>query len=1008
MNSSSKSIISKYNPSEIEARWQKVWEKEKIYSPNLETSQNPFYNLMMFPYPSAEGMHVGNMYAFTGADVYGRFQRMQGKDVFEPIGLDGFGIHSENYAIKVGKHPVEQAKTSETNFYRQLKSIGNGFDWARTVETYKQEYYKWTQWLFIQLFKAGLAYRKKAPVNFCPSCKTVLSDEQVVKKSTDYGLQSTAVVGSQNAVDASVCERCNSVVEKRDLEQWFFKITKYADRLLNGLTQIDWSEKVKTAQKLWIGKSEGMEIGFELSASHKYVFIHGHNGGKNNDFWNWLMEELERKGSVIEMYDLPTNGKPNIQTQVNFLLEKHEFDENTIIIAHSLGCVDAFKLLPKLDTKLSKLILIAPALSPNLSDGKKRPELEAATDWNFDFKDIKDKANEIIVIRDTGDDVIFPTWPEEIANKLDARLVTVKANVSHFNSNKEPAILDEAIEKIRVFTTRPETIDGATFLVLSSQHPFVASLLKSKIKAPGSLLAKLKSYVEDAKKRTDEERRKEKTGVFSGEYVVNPVTKKEIPIWIADYVLMGYGTGAIMAVPAEDERDKEFAEKYNIPIEKTSLNAKPEGKKTVNYHLRDWLISRQRYWGPPIPLVFCENCALRIKDKGLMIKDEFNKGEMENPGWIAVAEKDLPVKLPFIEDYKPLGTGKAPLASHPEFYETTCPKCGGEAKRETDVSDTFLDSAWYFLRYASTDIDTTAFDRERVKKWLPVNMYIGGAEHSVLHLLYSRFITMTLHDLGQISFEEPFTKFRAHGLIIKDGAKMSKSKGNVIVPDDYIKKFGADSLRAYLMFSGPFSQGGDFRDTGIEGMNRFLKRVWTLVIGARPPNDLTTQQPDNLREMHKTIKKVTEDIENLSYNTAIASLMEYYNFLSDRKEISKGEIETLLKLLAPFAPHMTEELYLMINVDNKQMATDRDWQSIHLSAWPKYDPKFLEVSEVIIVVQVNGKLRGNIKVQKEKLKVQSYIEDLARKDANVSSHLDGKEIKKVIYVEGKVINFVVE
>jgi leucyl-tRNA synthetase len=768
--SKEKSIIEKYNPSEIEQEWQAVWEKEKIYSPNLETAEKPFYNLMMFPYPSAEGMHVGNMYAFTGADVYSRFQRMQGKSVFEPIGLDGFGIHSENYAIKVGNHPVEQAKISEKNYYKQLRAIGNGFDWSRTVETYKPEYYKWTQWLFIQLFKAGLAYRKKAPVNFCPSCKTVLADEQV---------------------EDGLCERCNSTVEKRDLEQWFFKITKYADRLLNGLTQIDWSEKVKTAQKQWIGKSDGMMINF---------------GG------------------------------------------------------------------------------------------------------------------------------------------------------------------------IEVFTTRPETIDGATFLVLSPQHSKVKEF-KSK---------EVVNYVVASSKKSNQDRQKEKTGVFSGEYVVNPVTKKKVPVWIADYVLMGYGTGAIMAVPAEDQRDKEFAQKYNIPIEKTSLNAKPEGEKMTNYHLRDWLISRQRYWGPPIPMINCPKCD-----------------------WQPVPEKDLPVELPFIKDYKPLGTGQAPLASHPEFYKTTCPKCGGEAKRETDVSDTFLDSSWYFLRYVATDIDDTAFDLERVKKWLPVNMYIGGAEHSVLHLLYSRFITMVLKDLGHISFEEPFTKFRAHGLIIKDGAKMSKSKGNVIVPDTYIKKFGADTLRTYLMFMGPFSQGGDFRDTGIEGMHRFLRRFWTLAQKSISNFQFPISN-ESQRMMHKTIKKVTEDIANLSYNTAIAALMEWYNSLSNQRSLLREEVEIFLKLLAPFAPHLSEELYSMIDADKAQrMPADNHWQSIHQSAWPVYDPKFLVKNELTVVVQVNGKLRGNIIADMQTIKDKAKIEELARSDSNVVKHLEDKEIKKVIYVEGKVINFVV-
>jgi len=401
------------------------------------------------------------------------------------------------------------------------------------------------------------------------------------------------------------------------------------------------------------------------------------------------------------------------------------------------------------------------------------------------------------------------------------------------------------------------------------------------------------------------------------------------------------------------------------------LERKDFGKKEVNYHLRDWLISRQRYWGPPIPMIFCQKCD-----------------------WQPVPEKDLPVELPYIEDYKPLGTGVAPLASHPEFYKTKCPKCGGEARRETDVSDTFLDSAWYFLRYVSTDIETIAFDRERVKKWLPVNMYIGGAEHSVLHLLYSRFITMVLHDLDLISFEEPFTKFRAHGLIVKDGAKMSKSKGNVVVPDAYIKKFGADTLRAYLMFMGPFSQGGDFRDTGIEGMHRFLKRVWTLFSTGPVTSSSASAGP---QIMHKTIKKATEDIEKLNYNTAIAAMMEWYNFLSQQKFISREEAEVFVKMIAPFAPHLSEELYQMLG--NKV--------SVSTSSWPTYDPKFLVKEEAVVIVQVNGKLRGNIVVDPETVKNRTEIEKLAKLNENVKSNLGGKSIKKVIYIEGKVINFVV-
>ncbi|MBI4096550.1 MAG: leucine--tRNA ligase [Candidatus Levybacteria bacterium] len=919
----------KYVPSEIEKKWQRLWEKEKIYSPDLDASaslsaKKPFYNLMMFPYPSAEGMHVGNMYAFTGADVYGRFKRMQGFSVFEPIGLDGFGIHSENYAIKVGTHPVEQAKISEKNFYRQLRSIGNGFDWTRTVETYKPEYYKWTQWLFIQLFKAGLAYRKKAPVNFCPSCKTVLADEQVID---------------------GLCERCNSVAEKRDLEQWFFKITKYADRLLDNLTQIDWAEKVKIAQREWIGRSEGTLIRF-----------------------NVILNSFQDPGSLGN--EMPKRAK----------------------------------------------------------------------------------------------------YPK---------------GIRHDNE-----------QEIEVFTTRVDTLFGATFLVLSPEHPIVSVILNSfqnlgslGYEIPKQVRDDMGDYVEEAKKKTEQERgaEKEKTGVFSGLYAINPVNQGKIPVWIADYAVMGYGTGALFG-DAHDERDMAFAKKYKIPLKPTLktenkeldkriqnleecftgegilfdsgefsgltskeakkritewLNKNKSGGPKTTYHLRDWLISRQRYWGPPIPMIFCPTCAKASAGKG-------------DAGWQPVPEKDLPVKLPFVEDYKPLGTGKAPLASHPEFYKTKCPNCGGEAKRETDVSDTFLDSSWYFLRYLATEWNDIPFpsnvilnsfqdlgssknemlkpvqhDIEERKRWLPVNMYIGGAEHSVLHLLYSRFITMALKDLGHISFEEPFIQFRAHGLIVKDGAKMSKSKGNVVVPDAYIKKFGADTLRAYLMFMGPYSQGGDFRDSGIEGMSKFLKRIWTLFSAGPVPSFPPASAPSadaqvravgspssgatRLKMLHKTIKKVTEDIEGLSYNTAIAALMEWYNFLSDQKSVSREELEAFLKLLAPFAPHMAEELFSMINADSKtdpRGSAENQWKSIHLQRWPSYDEKYLVASEVIIAIQINGKLRDTIRVQSAILrqaqdKSQKDVEQMARESAKVHNHLKGKKILKVVYVTGKIINFVV-
>lgn len=844
------------NTGEIELKWQRIWEEKDIYQPDMKNAKRPFYNLMMFPYPSAEGLHVGSVFAFSGVDIYGRFKRMQGNDVFEPIGLDGFGIHSENHAIKTGTHPMEHAKRTEENFYRQLHSIGNSFDWEHKVETYDPHYYKWTQWLFTELFKAGLAYRRKSPVNYCPSCKTVLADEQVIDGE---------------------CERCSALVEKRQLEQWFFRITKYADRLLLNIEKLNWTEKVKIAQRNWIGKKTGIRIKYALDNAQGRQVI----------------------GS------------------------KHE---------------------------------------------------------------------------------------------------------------------------IEVFTTRPDTNFGATFIALAPEYPLVEKILKGEIPVDSRKREEVGAYVEAVKSKSEREREAEgteKTGVFTGLYAVNQLTGYRMPVWVSDFVLSGFGTGALVGVPGHDKRDFEFAHKFGLEVKRvvtgndgdtssitrieqvqeeegTMVNSefldgmniheatekimdymekKGWGKREANYHLRDWLISRQRYWGPPIPMIYCERCANK-GDSWFTTSEAKERQAIQNSGkemagWYPVGEKDLPVKLPYVEKYKPMGTGKAPLANYPDFYETKCPACGQCAKRETDVSDTFLDSAWYFFRYTSSEFDDRPFDKLRVKKWLPVNSYIGGAEHSVLHLLYARFITMVLFDLGYIKFEEPFARFYAHGLIIKDGAKMSKSRGNVINPDEYIRKYGADTLRMYLHFLGPFDKGGDFRDTGIEGMDRFLNRVWTLLKKVQA-NDKKLNE-EALRMMHRTIAGVTDDMDHLRYNTVIAKLMSYYNFLAKQKSVSPEEASVYLRLLAPFAPHMTEELW--------QMANGR-FGSIHLQAWPSYDPKFIKEDVIVIPVQVNGKLRDMIRVKSSQSAVQGEVEKIVRESEKAAKYLEGKKVSKVIYVPGKVINFV--
>lgn len=784
-----------YAHQKIEKKWQDKWLKTGIYSPNIKLSKKPFYNLWMFPYPSAEGLHAGHAFASTGSDVIGRFMRMSGKDVFQPIGYDSFGIHSENFAIKTNQTPQQMLQKTTKHYEEQLKSLGHGYDWTRTVTTSNLDYYTWTEWVFREMFKAGLAYRKKSSVNFCPKDKTVLADEQVMSPK-QAGKEPIDAKGNPvpDREGLLVCERCGTVVEKRELDVWFFRITDYSQRLLDNLDKIDWSERVSIAQREWIGRSDGMTIRFE------------------------------------------------------------------------------------------------------------------------------------------------------------------KENGSSFE----------------VFTTRPDTLNGVTFIVTSDE----------------------KFYQEHANQ-------KEKHGEFTGEYAINPLTKTRIPIWKANYVAPGYGTGMVMGVPGHDKRDFEFAKKYGIDVIKKApdkklwkkIETEGWGEKKINYHLRDWGIGRQRYWGCPIPMIYCTRCAnngegwIALNEKNLIHKDQ---NDWEWQGWWP--EENLPVELPKIKDYKPEGNGRGPLANHPEFYEVKCPHCGADAKRETDVADTFLDSSWYFLRYPSADYSKGPWDEKLTKRWLPVNLYFGGAEHAVLHLMYARFITMVFKDLKQIDFEEPFPKFFAHGLMIKDGAKMSKSRGNVVNPDEYVKKFGADTLRLYVMFMGPMDGSPDFRDTGIEGMHRFVKRVWSLFVDS---NKNPHSDHDLKVVMHKTIKRVTEDIKVFHYNTAIAGIMECVNYLKENGS-DKESFEVLCKLLAPFAPHLAEELWVNV-LGNKY--------SVHISEWPQFDPRYLKETEVNIAIQIDGKTRSQIMVKSEDSKVEDKVKVLAMNDSKVQKWINGRKYK-TIFVPNRIINFV--
>lgn len=862
-----------YDHQSLEKKWQSCWKKEKTFQPDLKKAGKPFYNLMMFPYPSAEGLHVGNMYAFTGADIYGRFMRLKGYDVFEPIGLDGFGIHSENYALKTGRHPFKQAERSQKNFYRQLHAIGNQFAWDNHLETYDPDYYRWTQWIFVQFFKNGLVERKKATLNWCPSCKTVLSDEQVEPKE-----------------GKNVCERCKAEVERRETEQWFFKITDYAEKLLD-YHGTKWPKTTRQIQTNWIGKSEGATV-------------------------LWRIKPCQGSDPVVE----------------------------------------------------------------------------------------------------------FGT-----------------------------------------FTTTIDTIFGVTFIVVSPESPYLEKLVTEEQKKT------VDAYLEKVKGKTEVERMeaKEKDGVFTGSYAVSPVNGREVPIWVADYVLMNYGTGVVMGVPAHDRRDLEFARKNKLEIiqvieskgksfvydevDKHSVKGKivnsenytglsilagrekitddliKEGKakRTVNYKLRDWCISRQRYWGPPIPMIYCPKCAKEgnswftksnssgsdpAKDVSLLTKERRQKLAQEMAGWYPEAPKNLPVELPYVEDYQPRGKGQSPLAGVRSFYQAKCPACGAEARRETDVSDTFLDSAWYFLRYPSTDCKDQPFDPKTTKRWLPVGMYIGGQEHACLHLLYARFVTMALHDLGYLDFIEPFKEFFAHGLIIKDGTKMSKSKGNIIVPDDYIGKYGADALRMYLMFLGPITQGGDFRDAGMQGMKRFLSRLYQLAQKsakkeAKPiskdagmgSSDVTLSE-NLIKKLHQTIRKMGTDYGKKKYNTALAALMKLTNVWQAYPEsANKDFVGIVARLIAPVAPHLAEEFWLISGGKG----------SVFAAAWPEFDPELVKESEAEVVIQINGKLRETIKLELAVAGNQEKVLEKVHVSRKVQKHLGGREPKKVIFVPGKLINLVV-
>ena len=802
--------MDKYNPNSIEKKWQKYWEENKTFKTSDDKSKEKFYALVEFPYPSGQGLHVGHPRPYTALDIVSRKRRMQGYNVLYPMGWDAFGLPTENFAIKNKIRPEVVTENNIKNFKRQMQSIGFSFDWDREINTTDPEYYKWTQWIFIQMFKKGLAYKKEMPINWCPSCKTGLANEEVINGH---------------------CERCGGQVIRKVKNQWMLKITEYADRLIDDLKDVDYLDRIKSQQINWIGRSYGAEI-------------------------------------------------------------------------------------------------------------------------NFSIKEVD--------------------------------------------------------EKITVFTTRADTIFGATYMVISVDHPLI-----EKYSAQIKNIEKIRSYRQEVAKKSELERTdlsKEKTGYkIDGLTAINPLTSKEIPVYVSDYVLMTYGTGAIMAVPAHDDRDYEFAKKFNIEmipviegsnIENSAftetnegnlinseflnglsvddakekmyeyIEEKEIGRKKTNYKLRDWVFSRQRYWGEPIPLVYCEHC-----------------------GWVPLEEKDLPLVLPNVDNYEPTDNGESPLSKIDDFVHTKCPKCGRDAVRETDTMPQWAGSSWYYLRYTDPHNDQAIASKENLDYYIPVDWYNGGMEHTTLHLLYSRFWHKFLYDIGVVPTKEPYVKRTSHGMILGDNnEKMSKSRGNVVNPDDIVRDFGADTLRCYEMFIGDFEKSAPWSENGVKGCRKFLDKVWRtqeLVDG-----DSNSEKMETL--IHQTIKKVSEDYENLKFNTAIAQLMTLLNEFNNFDKIPKEQFKIFLILLNPVCPHITEEIWQRMGYEGY----------VHEANWPEYDESKTILDVIELPIQINGKLRATVEINREASEDEVF--EKAIQDDVVAKYLEGKNLVKKIYVKGRIFNIIVK
>jgi leucyl-tRNA synthetase len=1023
-SAASSSPSDRYDHQLVERKWQERWRDADLYRADVDHSKPKFYGLEMFPYPSGAGLSVGHFKNYAPTDAFLRYKAMRGFNVLHPMGWDAFGQPAENEAIKRQRNPREMVREYAANYKRQLNLIGMAYDWSREINSSDPEYYRWTQWIFLYLFKQGLAYRGNAPVNWCPVDKTVLANEEVVNGR---------------------CWRCETIVEKRMMPQWFFKITAYAERLLADLDTVDWPEGIKAMQRNWIGRSEGAEVDFPVSS-------------------DWLLTSSPESvplvaGPLTEIEDVHIDELLHLMVDAGATNLSITAGSPPTCRLNGESRPMPYAILTGTDTQ--RLIY-------DIMTDWQIEEFESVGRFNFFYLlagrarlAVKAAKLAVHVSRDQG---IVTAAIQLLSTQTPGP--TAGEDISEYN-----------VPSIRVFTTRPDTLWGATFMALAPEHPLVEAITLPEHRGA------VQDYVLRTQRETEIDRQaegKEKSGVWTGAHAINPVNGEQIPIWIADYVLMGYGTGAIMAVPAHDQRDFEFARKFGLPVvpiyqtdpanpiqgeEMTAatthegvvvdsgqfdgLPATKEtmskvaywleeigsGKPVVTYRLRDWLISRQRYWGAPIPIVHCGEC-----------------------GEVAVPDDQLPVRLPDIESYAPSGTGESPLATIPEWVNTTCPTCGGPARRETDTMGGFACSSWYFLRFADPHDDTLPWSRESADYWLPVDLYAGGSEHAVMHLLYARFWTKVLYDGSLIGFTEPFKTLRNQGSMLAwtpgrkparnedasgeddDGAeehvidwkvlkpeelatfppdqiiwrwaRQSKSKGNVVTPDEVAKEFGADALRTYEMFVAPFEEDVQWSKEGIRGSAKFLGRVYRLVdqyaAGFDPLawREKVAGSPNTTlrRKTHQTIAKVGEDIEGFRFNTAVAALMEWVNMIYDVSAKTPREqrdaaideaVETLVVLIAPIAPHLADELWERLGHKG----------FLYKHSWPNSDAAIARADEITLVVQINGKVRDKLTAPADSDAMT--LEALALASPRIQELLDGQPPKKVIVVPGKLVNFVV-